>query len=157
MKKLHAWRATTRKGQHPPTPQSHKVPQPHGIPGWILLTHDPDSQPIALFEDSRGTVTPLSVILDERMFSDTVLRAIRLSPALYVVCDIWVLNGINLHEILPYTGRRERLDALLDEFHSPELTALMTPDQIPRNTLVRGYEYYDDAPGTMGIFLPAVE
>lgn len=112
---------------------------------------------MALFEDSRGTTTPLSVILDERMFSDTVLRAIRLSPSIYVVCDIWVLNGVNLHETLPYTRRRETLDALMDEFHSPELTALVLPEQTPRSALLRGYEYYDDAPGTMGIFLPAVE
>lgn len=112
---------------------------------------------MALFEDSRGTPTPLSVILDERIFSDTVLRAIRLSPSLYVVCDIWVLNGINLHETLSYASRREKLDALLEEFHSPDLVALVSPDQVPRNTLMRGFEYYDDAPGTMGIFLPAVE
>jgi hypothetical protein len=156
MKKLHAWKSTTRKGLHPPT-SSHRVPQPHGIPGWILLTHDQESQPVALFEDGRGKVESLTLILDDRMCCDTVLRAIRLSASIYVVCDLLVLNGINLYERRSYTQRRETLDTLVDEFHSPDLVALVRPEELPHGTLLRGHEYYDDAPGTMGIFLPAVE
>lgn len=112
---------------------------------------------MALFEDSRGTTEALSIVLDERIFSDTVLRAIRISPTVFVVCDIWALNGTVLHEQKTFLERRTLLESLLDEFHSPDLTALVLPEHMPRTTLLRGYEYYDDSPGTIGIFLPAVE
>ena len=95
--------------------------------------------------------------MDERMFSDTVIRVTQLSNTVFLACDIRTLNGKNVFETKSYTERRAFLDELLDEFHSPDLCALLTYDEVPVLTPIRGYETYDDNPGTMGVFLPAEE
>jgi hypothetical protein len=127
-----------------------------GNPGWILLSHE-DNQPVAWFVDHRDTPVPLSIVLDERLFSDTVIRVIQLKPAVFLACDIRYLNGLNVYEKLSYESRRTLLESLLQECHHPDLTALLTYAEIPDDASIRGWEYYDTEPGTMGVFLPAKE
>lgn len=134
-----------------------KIPQYAGTPGWVLLTHNEDSIPVALFVDKNDKVTPLPIILDERLFSDTVLRVVQLKPNVFVVCDIRYLNGTCVYEKLSYIARRALLESLLDAFHHTELTAFLTYDEVPEGSLIHGWEHYDDEPGTMGVFLPAKE
>ena len=130
-----------------------------GIPGWLLLTHNQDNQACALFLDAKDTrpAEDVPIVLDDRLCSDTILRVIRLNKNVIVCCDIWVLCGRNLHERVPYQKRLETLHELLDTLHSPDLTALVTPETLPVGTLLRGQEYYDYQPGSIGVFLPAVE
>lgn len=133
-------------------------PQLSGVPGWILLTHDQQNKPIALFADTHENVEPLRLIMNELMFSDTVLRAIKLSPTVFVVCDIRLLNGVNIFEKYAFSHRIQLLGDLLEDlFYSPELVALCLPSEAPFGTIVRGMEYYDDQPGTLGVFIPTKE
>ena len=67
--------------------------------------------------------TPVSIVLDERLFSDTVLRVTRLSSTVVVVCDVRWLNGKNVFDAMAYSERRAKIEALLEMFHSPDLTA----------------------------------
>ena len=127
-----------------------------GNPGWILLSHE-DNQPVAWFVDHRDTPVALSIVLDERLFSDTVIRVIQLKPNVFLACDIRYLNGINVYEKLSYESRRTLLESLLYECHHPDLTALLTYAEMPDDASIRGWEYYDTEPGTMGVFLPANE
>lgn len=127
-----------------------------GNPGWILLSHE-DNQPVAWFVDHRDTPVPLPIVLDERLFSDTVIRVIQLKPNVFLACDIRYLNGLNVYEKLSYESRRTLLESLLYECHHPDLTALLTYAEMPDDASVRGWEYYDTEPGTMGVFLPAKE
>lgn len=76
---------------------------------------------------------------------------------MYVAYDIRWLNGKNLFETLNYQQRKEKLEELLGLFHSPEFTALVTVENAPVGTTIRGYEHYDDKPGTLGVFLPVEE
>ena len=154
MKRVCPLRPHVKKGRDP-LPLSQ--PQFAGLPGWILLTHNADGDPDALFVDQQDRVTPLSIVMDERLFSDTVFRAVQLSQSVYVVSDIRFLNGINLFETLSFADRKTKLADLLDAFHVPDLVALMLPDDVPSTTPVRGLETYDDKPGTVGVFLPAME
>jgi hypothetical protein len=158
MKTQYNWKPLIKKGQ-PTSLHSFQVPQPVGIPGWLLLTHNSDHQACAFFVDARGTQTPerVPMILDDRLCSDTVIRVIRLSKSIFVCCDIWVLCGRNFHERFPYSKRLETLSSILDLMHSPDLTALVTPQELPCGTLLRGTEHYDDQPGSLGVFLPAHE
>jgi hypothetical protein len=126
-----------------------------GTPGWLLLTHSEDSRPVALFVDKHDKVASLPIILDERLFSDTVIRAIQLKPDVFLACDIRYLNGTNVHEKLSYSARRALVENLLDAFHRTELTALLT--EAPVDCILHGWEHYDDQPGTLGVFLPARE
>jgi hypothetical protein len=127
-----------------------------GNPGWILLSHE-DNQPVAWFVDHRDTPVALPIVLDERLFSDTVIRVIQLKPSVFLACDIRYLNGLNVYEKLPYESRRTLLESLLYECHHPDLTALLTYAEMPDDASIRGWEHYDTEPGTMGVFLPVKE
>ena len=127
-----------------------------GNPGWILLTHE-DNQAVAWFVDQRDTPVPIPIVLDERLFSDTVIRVIQLKPSVFLACDIRYLNGLNVYEKLSYESRRVLLESLLQECHHPDLTALLTYSEMSDDASVRGYEQYDNEPGTMGVFLPVKE
>jgi hypothetical protein len=95
--------------------------------------------------------------MDERLFSDTVFRVVQLGLDVFLVCDIRYLNGRCVYERMPYLDRRTLVDTLLDEFHHTDLTALVSYDTVPTTASVRGWEQYDERPGTMGVFLPADE
>jgi hypothetical protein len=157
MRRLHPWTPHVRKSPLVADRHLLRLPQFMGIPGWILLSHESDGRPIAGFVDSRDHWTPLQIVLDERMCSDTVLRAVQLKPDLFVVYDLRTLNGVTLFETLPYAARRDKLRQLLDLFHVPDLVALVDVEDAPAGALVRGTECYDDQPGTLGVFLPAEE
>ncbi len=154
MRRLCPWKPHVKKGS---VEDRHlqKIPQYVGTPGWLLLTHSEDSRPVALFVDKHDKVTSLPIILDERLFSDTVIRAIQLKPDVFLACDIRYLNGTNVHEKLSYSARRALVENLLDAFHRTELTALLT--EAPVDCILHGWEHYDDQPGTLGVFLPARE
>lgn len=135
-----------------------KVPQFVGTPGWLLLTHNEAGDPIAIFADTREHLEVVYVVMDERIFSDTVFRVVKLGPWRYVVYDVFVLNGKPIHETMSYRDRQSRIEGLLDLFHFPDLIALETPDQVSLwDTPVRGYEHYDESPGTLGVFCPEKE
>ena len=123
----------------------------------MLLTHSEKGQSEALFVDASERVTPLFLVMDERLFSDTVFRVTRLKPDMYAVSDIRWLNGVNLFETLNYRERQAKIRELLEAFHFPDLTALVMPEDVPETTPLRGWETYDDTPGSMGVFLPASE
>lgn len=95
--------------------------------------------------------------MDERVFSDTVIRVIQVSKDVFLACDLRWLNGKFVYETMNYTERRAKLDELLDLFHFPDLAALISYDEVNHDVPIRGYEYYDNAPGSMGVFLPASE
>lgn len=120
-----------------------------GNPGWVLLTHNEDKKPIALFNE-----TPIPLVMDERLFSDTVLRVVKIGKDQYVVYDIDYLNGKSVFDIWNYQTRSQKIKDILEVFHSPDLSALISVDDVPHGTIVRGYEHYDDQPGSMGVFLP---
>jgi hypothetical protein len=95
----------------------------------------------------------LPIVMDERVCSDTILRVVKLSKDVFLVYDIFVLNGTDYHARKPFQQRREMLAEILELFHSPVLTALIHVDDAPVGSVVRGMEYYDTLPGSIGIFL----
>ena len=133
------------------------MPQLNGTPGWILLTHNKDGQPEALFVDHQDRAEVLPIVMDTRLYSDTIFRVVRLSPRLFVVYDVRLLNGTLVFEKQHFEDRNQLVTTLLETFHSTELTALVSLDDVPDGALVRGTEYYDFKPGTVGVFLPAEE
>ena len=157
MKRLYPLKPHTRKANAEDRHQL-KVPQYAGSPGWLLLSHSDDGTPIALFADNHEHLTSISLILDERMFSDTVLRVVRVGPSRFLVYDIRYLNGRFVYETKSYEQRKELITSLLAEFHSPDLVSLQTVEDIlPQEFPLRGYEAYDSQLGTMGVFLPVKE
>jgi hypothetical protein len=132
-----------------------KIPQYVGNPGWILLTHNEEGHPLALFVDKHDKPISLRIVLDERLFSDTVIRVVQLKSDVYLACDIRYLNGTCVYEKLSYSARIALLESLLDAFHHTELTAIVI--EAPVDSLLHGWEHYDEEPGTLGVFLPARE
>jgi hypothetical protein len=108
---------------------------------------------VALSIDEKGGhQEELSLVMDERICCDSIFRTTRLSKDVFVVNDIWVMNGTVVHSLANWTQRQEWLTEILRMFHQPDLTALFTIADAPVGTLVRGYEYYDDMPGSIGVF-----
>ena len=154
MRRLCPWKPHVKKGKDP---LPLKLPQYAGVPGWVVLTREINGNCVSFFVDHAEKVTPIKVVMDERMFSDTVLRVTQLSPDVFLACDIRWLNGKNLFETMSYSKRRAVLDELLELVHVPAATALLTYDEVPALTPVRGWETYDETPGSLGVFLPAEE
>ena len=102
----------------------------------------------------RGiAVESIDVGMDDRVCGDTIFRAIRISPRVFVISDIWVFNGENIHHGKTFADRQAIIAQILDYFHEPDLTAFVHMDDVPVGTLVRGYEVYDDLPGSIGAFV----
>jgi hypothetical protein len=97
------------------------------------------------------------MVMDERLCCDTIFRVVRLAPRLYIVYDVLVLNGTRVHGALTFSQRQDKIAELLELFHFPDLVALTTVANTPVGTHVRGYEQYDGIPGSIGVYLPAVE
>ncbi len=154
IRRLCPWKPHVKKGN---VEDRHllKIPQYVGNQGWVLLTHNEESKPIALFVDKRETPVVLPIVLDERLCSDTVIRVVQLKPSVFLACDIRVLNGICVYEKLSYAARHALLEDLLNAFHHTDLTALLI--DAPTDCILHGWEHYDDEPGTIGVFLPAKE
>jgi len=151
MRRLYPWRPLVRKGE--PNSEKHRVPQLNGLPGWLLLTQRPSSEFVALSIDEKGGhQEELALVMDERMCCDTVFRTTRLSKDVFVINDVWAMNGTVVHPTASWSQRQEWIAECLRLFHQPDLTALFTLADAPVGTLVRGYEYYDDLPGSIGVF-----
>jgi len=152
LRRQYPWKPLVRKGEE--TAGKHRVPQLSGLPGWLLLTQRPLTHEfVALSIDEKGGhQEELSLVMDERICCDSIFRTTRLSKDVFVVNDIWVMNGTVVHSLANWTQRQEWLTEILRMFHQPDLTALFTIADAPVGTLVRGYEYYDDMPGSIGVF-----
>jgi len=152
LRRQYPWKPLVRKGEE--TAGRHRVPQLNGLPGWLLLTQRPSTNEfVALSIDEKGGhQEELSMVMDERICCDTIFRTTRLSKDVFIVNDIWVMNGTVVHSLANWTQRQEWLAEILRMFHQPDLTALFTVADAPVGTLVRGYEYYDDLPGSIGVF-----
>ena len=96
---------------------------------------------------------PLPIIMDERVCSDTILRVVKLSKDVFLAYDIFVLNGTDYHGRKTYQERKDMLSQILELFHNTSLTALIHVDDAPVGCVIRGHEYYDTIPGSIGIFL----
>jgi hypothetical protein len=156
MRRLYPLKPLVKKS---PVEDRHRLrkPQFDGRTGWILLSQDSEGTAQCLFVDKSEKPESLSIILDERVFSDTVMRVVRISKDVFLVYDLKTLNGVSVFETQNYERRQETLRGILEMFHHPDLTALVLPEDAPAGTILRGYEYYDDQPGTLGAFLPAEE
>ena len=129
-------------------------PQVSGAPGWVFLTHETDGSARAFFTDPRGqTAEEISVVMDERVCCDTIFRVVRLSPKVFVIYDILVLNGKMLFETTNYETRRQKVLEILELFHFPDLCAFLPPTQLPVGVHIRGYEQHDSTPGSLGVFV----
>lgn len=134
---------------------SSRAPQASGVPGWLFLSHDAEGQAQAIFVDAKGQrQESVRLVLDERVCCDTIFRVVRLSKLVFVVADVLWFNGLQIHGKTTFVQRETLIRDLLDTFHVPDFAALISPNDLPVGTLVRGHEYYDDNPGTSGVFLP---
>ena len=83
------------------------VPQYTGLPGWVVLGHDMDGIPKAIWTDGKAE-EHLPIVMDERLCFDTVLRCVRLSPKQIVAYDVWTVNGECVHGSHVWTHGRKQ-------------------------------------------------
>ena len=130
-----------------------KAPQGGGIPGWLCLTRDEHSKPIALWvpRKENAVAQPVRLVWDERCFEDTILR-VEYTPTHVFLADAWMLNGTPLFMNTTFGARQTMLKSIF-ALHTPcpefETRAIRLRDDI---TDIRGYEYYSNMEGEKGIF-----
>jgi hypothetical protein len=134
-------------------PYSVKAPQGDGIPGWLCLTRDESSKPIAFWipRKENPVPQPIRLVWDERCFEDTILR-VEYTPTHVYLADAWMLNGTPLFTTTTFSKRQELLKSVFS-MYTPcpefETRAVRLRDDIED---IRGYEYYNNSEGEKGIF-----
>jgi hypothetical protein len=150
---LYGWTPNYRLVFKKPVLQEHKVkvPQFKGEQGWIFLTYDP--LPVCYWI-GKETVK-LQICLDERLFGDTLFRAERISSTQYVISDLFMYSATNIFRTTTYAERQKIIRGLMTfHKHIPRLVEFYTKDaQFP----IKGYEYFDDKKGSMGVYSEGME
>lgn len=157
LKSLYGWdpvMRTTRQGTATSS-MTYKVPQTTGIPGWLCLTRDESSKPIALWVQRKDNATSqvFRVVWDERCFEDTILRVEYTSTHVYIA-DVWMWNGTQMFKTRSFEQRAKFLKAAFESTYTscPEFETRSVALR-ENATEIRGHEYYSDAHGEKGIFI----
>ena len=133
-----------------------KAPQTSGMPGWLCLTRDEVSKPIAFWVPRKEGATPqiFRIVCDERCFEDTILRVEYTSTHVYLA-DVWMWNGVNMFKTKTFAERAEFLRRAFEAVYTPcplfETRKVVLRDDATAD--VRGYEYYTDAQAEKGVFV----
>ena len=90
--------------------------------GWIVLSHE-NNQPRCSWI-SKTECTQLPIVLDERLFGDTIFKVERTSSNTYNILDVWMYNSSCIYAGTTFKQRSEWLDLVLKMFHNPILTKL---------------------------------
>jgi len=155
LRTLYKWDTSFRMTRQGKVGQySIKVPQGGGIPGWLCLTRDEQSNPIALWipRKEQPVPQPIRVVWDHRCFEDTILR-VEYTPTHVYLADAWMLNGTPLFMTTTFSQRQDMLKSLLSMYTPcPEFETRKI--QLREDTMddIRGYEYYTNTEAEKGIF-----
>ena len=154
LKTLYKWDTSFRMTRQGKVGQySIKAPQGGGIPGWLCLTRDDQSNPIALWIPRKEAPVPqpIRVVWDHRCFEDTILR-VEYTPTHVYLADAWMLNGTPLFMTTTFSKRQDILKSLIS-MYTPcpefETRKIQLRDDVED---VRGYEYYTNIEGEKGVF-----
>ena len=157
LKSLYGWDPVMRMTRQGTATSSmtYKVPQTTGMPGWLCLTRDDSSKPIAFWVQRKDNATPqvFRVVWDERCFEDTILRVEYTSTHVYIA-DVWMWNGTQMFKTRSFEQRAKFLKAAFEATYTscPEFESRKV-DLRENATEIRGHEYYSDAHGEKGIFI----
>jgi hypothetical protein len=130
-----------------------KVPQTNGIPGWLCLTRDESSLPVAYWVQRNGNAQIFRMVCDERCFEDTILRA-EYTPTHLYLADVWMWNGTPCKKT--FSERHAILKAAFESSYTPcpaFETRKVDLRENARASDIRGHEYYADIPGEKGVFM----
>lgn len=83
--------------------------------GWIVLTIE-NNRPVCLFITNKLTKY-LSIVLDERLFSDTIFKVEQTSRNTYNILDVWLYNSSCIYAGTSYSQRSLWIDSILEIFH----------------------------------------
>ena len=125
--------------------------QGNGIPGWLVLTRDPE--PIALFVDRESNIEKHSLVIDERCFEDTIFRVEKTPTHLYLA-DMWMFNGTPIFDKTTFEERQQKMKEIFCTFFT-DCPAFQSIRVDLRSNIKehRGKEYYTNDRGARGIFV----
>jgi hypothetical protein len=157
LKSLYRWDADKRMTCQSSVPAEYdvKVAQGMGIPGWLCLTRDHSSSPVAYWVQRNGNVQILRIVMDDRCFEDTIFRVEYTSTHVFIA-DVWLWNGIPLFQKTNFAWRQSFLQSILPLVYTscPEFESRAIELRNHINN-VRGYEYYSKTCGSLGKFAQA--
>jgi hypothetical protein len=137
----------------PPAQYEVKVAQGFGVPGWLCLTRDSSSQPVAYWVQRNRSVQILRIVLDDRCFEDTILR-VEYTPTHVFIADVWMWNGSPTFKTTTFAWRQAFLEEVFPLVYTScpgfESRAFALRNHVGAS--VRGYEYYTNGKGSTGKF-----
>lgn len=155
LKSLYGWDPVLRMTRQGVIGSStHKSPQTSGMPGWLCLTRDESSNPIAYWVPRKDGAIPqvFRVVWDERCFEDTILRVEYTSTHVYIA-DVWMWNGTPLIKKTSFSQRSEFIKKAFAAYTPCPPFETRKVDLRENASDIRGYEYYTDAHGEKGVFV----
>ena len=157
LKTLYGWDSglrMTRQGQGQVGTFTCKSPQTSGMPGWLCLTRDESSTPVAYWVPRKPDAIPqiFRMVWDERCFEDTILRVEYTSTHMYIA-DMWMWNGTPMFKTKSFAQRNEFLKLAMAAYTPCPAFETRKVEHRDNATDIRGYEHYTDAHGEKGIFM----
>ena len=130
------------------------VPQGKGTPGWLILTRDPVPIPYFVARQNTPTPIPIRMVVDERLFEDSIFRVEKTATHLYLA-DIWMLNGVPMFHTTTFAERQDLLTQLFHSFWTDcppfQTLSVQLRASLPMEE-VRGREFYTNERGAIGIY-----
>ena len=142
MQALFNWTPQCRLVCKKQDPKGFKVPQTTGIMGWIVLTNN------CAFWVTNKTIDYLEEFqVDQRIIDNTIFRVEKLNDK-FIIADIWLYNSYKIFENTTFEYRYNWLSKLIKFLPNCMHKSNAQID----NNCIKGWEYYSDIPGSMGIF-----
>lgn len=140
------------KKANPRDDQTIRVPQTEGQSGWLILHRNPNPEALFVVRSQLST-KPVSYVIDERCFDDTIIRVEKANNCIYLA-DIFLWQGVPVHKLKSFSERQELLKNFLKLFYTPcsEFEWLPLKLRSEATCKIRGYECYSDDPGDIGSF-----
>jgi hypothetical protein len=94
-----------------------KKPAPQGPnDGWIVLTRE-HLNPVC-FWVSKNQCVKLTIVLDHRLFGDTIFKAYKLRNNTYRIVDVWLYNSSCIYAGTTFAQRSSWINEILLAFHT---------------------------------------
>lgn len=152
--RLYKWENSARMTRRAIPTDDHtlQVRQTTGDQGWLALFRMPEPAVVCVTK-SHMDGESLPYVIDERCFDDVIFRIERTAQTIYLA-DVWLWQGRPVHKLESFGKRQQRIRDFLNLCYTScpafERYALKAREDAPGP--FKGYEYYTDTPGEIGLF-----
>lgn len=153
-RRLYKWENNVRMTRRAVPTDDHtvQVSQTAGESGWLMLFRTPEPTVLCITK-SHMDGESLPYVIDERCFDDIIFRIEKTADTIYLA-DVWLWFGRPVHKLESFGKRQERIRGFLDMCYTscPALERYALKPRAEAPGPFKGFEYYTDTPGEIGLF-----